>query len=411
MGHAKMSVATIDRLAFLLGSGTSIPGGMPSTSDITARVLYGQDVYRETDGTWYLGTPPHYASKDRLVRVLALLRLLCSEIDKYYQGQRNTNYEDLFYVASQIRDSELGEYDNPAVQPLVDKILPEIRPSLAHVHTEIRGDWDLHEVASDAADYVRDIAWRLLAQAPKGLDHLKMISDACDESGINHVDIFTLNHDTLLEDCFVKNGLRMGEDVADGFGRAKRGIRYWERDGLETATSRVRLFKLHGSIDWFHYVPDSGDPAVSNVGIPGPGVDFRTNLVPTGDMFQSPEGFRPYMLAGTFNKMLRYTGGVYGDLHGEFHRSLRMAHALVVGGYGFGDKGINAEILYWAWATPKNSIVVIHPDAERLRAHARGAISKNWELLSERGKLKTIPARFEGAGWNDVRGLLLDVDR
>jgi hypothetical protein len=62
-------------------------------------------------------------------RVIAFLRRLTVEIKQYYSSEheRAVNYEELFYVAAQIYDSEVGEYENPIVQPFVDKILPDIK--------------------------------------------------------------------------------------------------------------------------------------------------------------------------------------------------------------------------------------------------------------------------------------------
>ncbi len=70
-------------------------------------------------------------------RVVPFLERLKDEIDDYNSPSRRpcldhtpqTNYEDLFSMASQIHDSEY-EHDNPAMQPLIDKILPDIQPVL-----------------------------------------------------------------------------------------------------------------------------------------------------------------------------------------------------------------------------------------------------------------------------------------
>ena len=114
------------RIAFLLGSGISIPAGMPSTEGITERIISGKNIVRETDGTYY--EKANMAISDACVLfVVRFLNRLKVEIDQYYkyQTRRTTNYEDFYYVASQIKDSILEEYDNPAVQALIDKILPE----------------------------------------------------------------------------------------------------------------------------------------------------------------------------------------------------------------------------------------------------------------------------------------------
>ena len=43
------------RIAFLLGSGTSIPVGLPSTKDLTQKIMAGEGTKREGNGTYNLG--------------------------------------------------------------------------------------------------------------------------------------------------------------------------------------------------------------------------------------------------------------------------------------------------------------------------------------------------------------------
>lgn len=147
------------RIAFLLGSGASIPAGMPSTQTITERILSGEGIMRHTDGTYYFGKPlyAHEGIPDEHVpRVTKFLNRLKAEIDDYYayQPERFANYEDLYYVAGQIHDSELKEYDNPVVQPFIDKILPDITPLLVSEENETEDKWQLLDLVNEAAHYI-----------------------------------------------------------------------------------------------------------------------------------------------------------------------------------------------------------------------------------------------------------------
>ena len=56
--------------------------------------------------------------------MLKFVKVLKFEIDSYYieDKYREANYEDLYYISKQIHDSETWEYDNPAVQALIDKL-------------------------------------------------------------------------------------------------------------------------------------------------------------------------------------------------------------------------------------------------------------------------------------------------
>jgi hypothetical protein len=390
------------KVAFLLGAGVSIPAGLPSTVQITERIISGEGVMRHTDESYYFGSPSGLGDAIGYIpRVVAFLKRLKVEVDLYYsyQVERSTNYEDLYYVASQIYDSESGDHDNPAVQPLVDQILPEIQPLLDGETFELRDKWELIKIASEATHYIRDVVWHLVAKKPSRLDHLGCVSDACKDSQLSSIDVFTLNHDTVLEQHLSESGIT----VADGFDRPVNGIRYWNSELFEGESVRVRLLKLHGSVNWFRFRPHNGDWSDESIGIPLEWDIWHTRN-PKGQR-QWPVDGRPMILVGTFNKMLQYTSSIYADFHYRLYRSLRDTRNLIVCGYGFGDKGINTYIAEWIAGASEHQIIVIHPKTEGLRDTARGAIRNKWEELERLGKLKCIPKRIEDVTWEEIMEL------
>ncbi|MGB2884690.1 MAG: SIR2 family protein [Dehalococcoidia bacterium] len=379
---------------------------MPSIVQITQRVLSGEEVWRHTDGNYYFGQPGYadiYATY--VPRVLNFLHRLKREIDQYYRPRpgRCTNYEDLYYVASQIHDSELEEYDNPAVQPLIEKIGPEIQPLLVDNENDGIQQWQLHELACESTNYIEDVARHSLDKDPTRTDHLNSLKDACLDSRLPSVDIFTLNYDTVLERCLQENGVQF----ADGFGDPENDVRYWKPD-LFDQPFKVRLFKLHGSVNWFRFASDRGNWSDESIGIP-PGGDIWHTRNRAGEM-QRPIDGRPMLLAGTFNKMLQYTSGIYADLHYQFYRSLRHTRRLVVCGYGFGDKGINAQIIEWVDSSPDQRIIVVHPRPEELKRAARGAISQNWTHWASQDKMTVISRPVEETSWQDMWDSLFNTE-
>ena len=119
---------TNSRLLFLLGAGISIPAGLPKTNELTQKILSGGDVILETDGIYYLNDEPSdkYLPDEYVPRIKTFLTRLKREVDSYYKNSRESNYEDIYYLAAQIRDSENGEYDNPALNALIGEIFPDI---------------------------------------------------------------------------------------------------------------------------------------------------------------------------------------------------------------------------------------------------------------------------------------------
>ena len=106
------------KVSFLLGSGISIPAGMPWVKQITEKVLFGSRRHAHNAGGSYdFGQPPyaHAGFPDEYIpRVVTFLKRLSVEIRTVLHfffflnhPERVVNYEDLFYVAAQIHDSEV----------------------------------------------------------------------------------------------------------------------------------------------------------------------------------------------------------------------------------------------------------------------------------------------------------------
>ena len=118
---------------------------------------------------------------------------------------------------------------------------------------------------------------------------------------------------------------------------------------------------------------------------------------------------RAEFLAGTFNKMLTYTvKHFYLELYLYFWQALKHIDRLLVCGYGFGDKAINARIVQWKAETDDRRIVVIDPKSEAdIMQIARGMITKNWDRWKNEGRLIFINKGVEEVTWNEIKDSLL----
>lgn len=384
-------------IALLLGSGVSVPAGMPLTRTITEKVLSGKDVFRHTDSCYYIGKNPNaHLQKGYVSAVTAFLELLKRQVDDFYayDPDRDTNYEDLVYLATQIRDCETGEYDNPAIQPLIERLMPDVKPPLTAVDREFRPDWELHELARESVNYIKDIVWHLLSTETTNLDYLRPIKEVT--AAHDSTDIFILNHDLLIETYLDSQGI----PFVDGFGDPINGVRYWDRTLYQPCRHSTALFKLHGSIDWFLLRPDAASHWEEHVGIPDDWDHWHTRS-PSGQLQTSVHG-RPVFLAGTFNKMLNYTDEIFLDLHYAFATRPHSADRLLVCGYSFGDKGINSQLVTWLYGNRGRRLLVCHPNHDKLKRAARGAISKNWDRWQKSGNLRVIPYYIEDLDWSKI---------
>jgi hypothetical protein len=418
-----MPSSPVTKVAFLFGSGISRPAGMPSSDCITQQLL-SVEAYRDLERNFCGGPNVLYMADsfegDAVPALVSFLQMLKDKVidpyyldlAKYYEqratsqaedaasheqhkmlqahfASRSTNYEDLLYLAEQINECLVGIYGNPAVQPVIHRMVPDVRQLLPK-------GWQFDKLAVEAVCYIDYVVMCLLWKKPEPLDHLKALVDACIDEQISKVDIFTLNHDTVLEQALAHSKLT----VTDGFGEPENEARYWQPDTFESQSCKVRLFKLHGSINWFE----------------------RNQGSRTGEVFCIPlewdvwrrEGFRPnvqwrngdkvLILTGTLNKVSRYADPPYLDLHWRFYHYLGETERLIICGYGFGDVGINKRIAEWIESSPNRKATIVHPRPDTLFRAGRCPISSNLCTWYKQRKLSIVRKPIEETSWKDIKG-------
>jgi hypothetical protein len=299
-------------------------------------------------------------------------------------------------MACQIFDSQIGNYDNPSIQALVDKIFPEIKFLLKKTNT--RYGWILTQLAEETMKYIKYIVSLELSKEPEPLDYLNCLKEACDDVPL---DIFTVNHDTVLERFLNENGIKFKS--TDGFFKPnEEEHKYWKPSLFNDKSFKIRLFKLHGSINWFCFWHENSEDQRSElIVIPFPPHmnNYKIKNAKGHSLYARDK--RPLVLIGTYNKMLEYTSGIFEELNYQFYRSLNQAKELVICGYGFGDRGINNKIEEWMDCSNKRRITLINPYPETLENKLH-TISK-WKGAN---RLKVLQTRIENVCWRDLKGFL-----
>lgn len=381
----------VSHCVFLLGAGVSLPAGSPKTNDLTNAILTGSCVVRRLDGTYYLLDEHDNPGADDfpLEVVPSIVRLLKARIDEYYASvpAHITNYEEIYYIARQLCDDALGEYENPIVKPFSRLISGDIERLLRDMSPHgVQTPQDLYR---ETVNYIHDVVWHSLDVQAKRLDHLPVLVDAA--SQVTRTTVFTLNHDLLIEQSMGSAGI----PIEDGFSQAVKGVRYryWAPARFEVSDAKVHLYKLHGSINWFQLPEQHQGRIVPRLGIPCDGNHWSS---------LDPIDRRPLFLVGTFNKILQYSSGVFAYIHNAFRVTLDKADVLVVSGYSFGDKGVNATIVDWLLASHKPRLVVLHEKPSELIAGARGAIANNWSYWHGDGLVRTVNKWFGDTSWAEV---------
>src|SRR5439155_24466153 len=103
---------------------------------------------------------------------VSFLRELKAISDAYFgvhEPGRETNYEDLAYFARQIDDALSFEYENPALVPLIEKLVGGAYSG--------RNPYELKEAAGEASDYSEDVVCVLLSGPRNDLGYLAPLSD------------------------------------------------------------------------------------------------------------------------------------------------------------------------------------------------------------------------------------------
>ncbi len=386
------------KITFLLGAGSSQAAGFPSTKNLTEKTVSGRGVSRNGDGSYYVGEddgPPNGV----LRLVTSMVRRLHAEAVRYYSGTagRPTNYEDIYYLASQVRDELSGDLENPAIRGFVSELRADMSPLVADASARVEdGRWeqhmpvDLEGLLKEVCLYIAGIVSQsLISHRSASESKPSVIASVCKSADVSSIS--TVCHDTHLEEFLESEGV----ELVDGFSDSDRSVPHWT--GGFSSDVKTPFLKLHGSVNWFRYT----DRSIRRV----PPLCYPQRLADAESHYA--EDGRPLLLIGTFNKMADYSSGVFLELHYRFRATLRESSKLVVCGYSFGDKGINEEIVGWIEGGKGRLLVVIHPDPSSLVASARGAIRNGWEEWNRRGVIRLIEKRLEFVTMDDCVGAVL----
>lgn len=134
------------------------------------------------------------------------------------------NCEDLAYLAGQIADDIDYEYENPAIQQFVRSALSDMEGIFREM-TPAKAREELKGLAESAVTYIRHtVVSHFHKQSdPQSTRYLRFFIKACRDDAVTEVNLFTRNHDTLIED-FLRAELENDRfKVADGLCDASNG--------------------------------------------------------------------------------------------------------------------------------------------------------------------------------------------
>jgi hypothetical protein len=172
-------------------------------------------------------------------------------------------------------------------------------------------------------------------------------------NSFEHKDIFTLNHDYLLEAIFEDKNIK----YSDGFSKEGSCLQLNENQKIKCFNglfNSTNVIKLHGSIDLYKYIIAKEDDSIVNP--TGEYIYFKTHDyyekqspvridTKTGEILQKFHwNITPQFITGTNKKKLIETDEMYQALYEELKDRIVLADTLLIIGYSFSDEHINSQI-------------------------------------------------------------------
>ena len=364
------------KLTFLFGSGISLSANLPNVSTITNELL--------TKDFFYSGYGDHvtYPQRNTVHKYKKFLKKLsnyCVSLNL------NNSYEDLFYITTSIQDSlDQREFGNFYVNYFINSIkfvLTEIIDEKNKKNNKNDINSAFKQFIFELNVYIQKFVAKKLRPSENNVYINSFISKLKDEYSYN---IFTLNHDLLLETGLKEKEKEKGIYVNTGFGKNNK----FSIDNFKDTSSQFNIFKLHGSINWNR----------------GKDVNRKDYIFETDSStpFNKHTDTSPYFIMGTFNKYELYTYGIFYDLFHEFRVRLSKTNTLYICGYGFRDEGVNSVLLEWMEKDSNNKIKIFHKDKQNLISNSNVFTGWEWDKRIAKKQIKIIKKYFENIEWKDI---------
>lgn len=353
-----LSFESMARAAFLFGSGISLASGAPRVDTITNLVLGQSD-------------DPAVACAQ------AFLKLVKAEIDTHLleQENREANYEDLYAASYQIFQDQKEDITSP----LIWRSMEALQNASVEIQRAVptRGQpTQFLDLLLTANEWIQGAVWQSLRPVtePKGLSVVAEVAASTET-----MDVFTLNHDLLLENLFAQSSIPFSDGFAQEDNDFTRFNWSWK------SSDKVRLLKLHGSINWFRFdFTNEGKTTRQYARVVG---DHRDARPAAGRAMEVDD--QPAVLTGTTVKEQTYGLYLFGEIFSKFRRYLSKHDTIIVSGYGWGDKGINHRLNQWLGDGDDHRIVILHNNPDEVLAEKR-FWSGRWGWYSETGKVVLV---------------------
>lgn len=379
---------TDKHIAFLLGSGFSVPAGLPTARDISnaTKTMIDSSTYSSFhDGNTGIlqcfvlnqaleGCDKERFNYEQFFDCLEEEKSKTLDAEKLFLFVEKGMYE--YYWICNIDDDKNSIKHRKQITEIYEALKKECCNGLSDYSKIVEGVEQTYQIF---------IANSILGNTVNGkLDHylaayngfMSILSHYVNQGYI--IDVYTLNHDLYLESFLVLTDLN--GNVCNGFGGETKVIcgKKFKEFSLNYFNNSIRIYKLHGSID-VHELSFADRAEKHYIQIVD-GYSDENAFIMESTQFAS---ILPLFLTGKTSKEKRYKQEPFHTMLGEFKNNIGKAEKLIVIGYSGNDDGIN-EIIFDNYSNWNDAYVVIPNAKEHCFVKDRHArpVDKKTEFLT-----------------------------
>jgi len=350
------------KIVVLLGAGFSFPAGLPLANDIRARFdrIQKGKLLRMSSGEWMWedGKDDTTIHNGHLGFDQLAYSYILDEIVKTYNREVEDfdNYEVFFaFVMDKFKDMDWFKavYGRAKATLIIDKpyLIDEPIPHSDYLSLFDRDPY-LEQLVQIINYLISDLLFINGNKIDKAFPKYQRFLEYIDQ--FDQADIYTLNHDVLLEGLLQRAGL----SYSRGFTTENSEIQY-EDQPLKVFkndfTEKIRIHKLHGSLDYFRFehFEDRGRMFLQSTGKYNyfmtnnyRAKHYATRVDPKTKKVIQDMNFdiTPKFITGRSKTEIINNDIMYSQLLENFKSSIADTEKLLISGYSFGDEHINDEL-------------------------------------------------------------------
>lgn len=357
-----------NNLVVILGAGFSRPMGLPLANDIKERFDRDQIkkllLFGSSEWMWLDGKRDVDKHNGSIYPDSTVYSYILNEAIKCYKSEKGSfdNYERFYqwiHDVSSKRDVKNEIYEKAKSEllkdyPFISDFQPQYEGDTSPYLYRFGNDSDLTRLANIINYLIADLLGFTDAQFNSAIHEYERFMQYI--KNFDEVDIFTLNHDLLLENLFKANVIQYSR----GFTKEHSEIQYQDK-GTPLAVFRdafekpIRIHKLHGSLDFYrfeHYVqkekvylePTGEYNYFSTTNYREKHYAIRVNPE-TGEKLQDLNAdIVPKFITGTDKTKIIENDLMYSVLFRRFENSIAEVDHVLISGYSYGDQHINNEL-------------------------------------------------------------------